>query len=154
MYIFRSMTGLQYLQNFRQKLYDLFTLRKDAICELIDSISTYANNCKSIVELSQSPCFTREYTSITDAISDGLGKYDFSGITKLIFEHCCIKRHREYHLFGTDVTACPRPHAKKLEDRSIVHAPTYTPGQRPIALGHQYSVVAWLPKNQVDKDKH
>ena len=52
------------------------------------------------------------------------------------------------------MTACPRPHAKKLEDRSIVHAPTYTPGQKPIALGHQYSVTAWLPKKQEDKDKH
>lgn len=148
------MTSLQYLQNFRQQLYELFPLRRDAIFELIDSISTYANNCKSIVQLSQAPCFTREYTSITDAISNGLEKYDFSGITKLIFKYCCVKPTHDYHLFGTDVTACPRPHAKKLGDRSIVHAPTCTPGQKPIALGHQYSVAAWLPKNQDDRDKH
>jgi hypothetical protein len=148
------MTNLQYLQNFRQQLYDLFPLRRDAIFELIDSISTYANKCKSIVELSQAPCFTREYTSITDAIANGLDKYDFSGVIKLIFEYCCVKPSNDYHLFGTDVTACPRPHAKKLEDRSIVHAPTCTPGQKPIALGHQYSVATWLPKNNDDRDKH
>ena len=65
------MTSLQHLQNFRQQLYELFPLRRDAIFELIDSISTHANKCKSIVQLSQAPCFTREYTSITDAISDG-----------------------------------------------------------------------------------
>jgi uncharacterized protein Yka (UPF0111/DUF47 family) len=66
------MTNLQCLQNFRQQLYDLFPLRRDAIFELIDSISTYANKCKSIVELSQARSFTREYTSITDAIANGL----------------------------------------------------------------------------------
>tara|TARA_B110000091_G_scaffold212245_1_gene258571 strand:- start:128 stop:1681 length:1554 start_codon:yes stop_codon:yes gene_type:complete len=148
------MTSLQHLQNFRQQLYELFPSRRDAIFELIDSISSYANNCKSIVELSQALCFTREYTSITDAISDGLNKYDFSGVTKLIFKHCCVKTSHKYHLFGTDVTACPRPHAKKLDYRSIVHAPTYTPGQKPIALGHQYSVASWLPSNKDDRDKH
>ncbi|MFT4693318.1 MAG: hypothetical protein ACI8TE_000207 [Francisella sp.] len=62
------MTGLQYLQSFRQELYDLFPLRKDAIFKLIDSISSYANNCKSIVELSQAHGFTREYTSIAVAM--------------------------------------------------------------------------------------
>jgi hypothetical protein len=148
------MPGIQKLINFRNALYELFPKRRDAVFELIDSISSHAHLSKSVVELSESDAFTREYTSITDAISDGLCDVDFKKIEKLIFDHCTEGHNGQYHLFGTDVTAHPRLHAVKLKGRSIVHAPNSTPGQKPIVLGHQYSLTSWLPKNQDDKSKH
>jgi len=52
-------------------------------------------------------------------------------------------------LFASDVTPAPRPFAKKLADRGIVYAPNPAPGNKPIAAGHAYSVLAYLPeKNQ------
>jgi hypothetical protein len=149
------MLGIEKLKNFRNAIYELFPKRKDAIFELIDSISSHAHLCNSVVELSEAEAFTREYTSITDAIADGLCDVNFKEVEKLVFNHCTDEVHKgQYHLFGTDVTAHPRLHAVKLKDRSIVHSPNYTPGQKPIVLGHQYSLSSWLPKKEDDKKKH
>jgi hypothetical protein len=71
------MPSINNLYKFRAELYKLFPSRRDAITELIDAISSYGHCCKSIVELCEAPCFTREYTSITDAVSDGLRHADF-----------------------------------------------------------------------------
>ena len=148
------MSEINDLYKFRAELYKLFPSRRDAITELIDAISSYGYCCKSIVELCEAPSFTREYTSITDAVSDGLGSADFKKIENLVFDHCTKGYANDYYLFGTDGTPNPRPHAKTLEDRSIIHASNCTPGQKPIALGHQYSVTAWMPMDEADKNKH
>ena len=65
------------LQQFRQELYDLFNKRPDAIFNLLDALSGDGHQYKSVVELSQSPRFEREYSSITDAITHGLSDADF-----------------------------------------------------------------------------
>ena len=49
-------------------------------------------------------------------------------------------------MFASDVTPAPRPFAKKLADRRIVYAPNPAPGNKPIAAGHAYSVLACLPE--------
>lgn len=49
-------------------------------------------------------------------------------------------------MFASDVTPAPRPFAKKLADRHIVYAPNPAPGNKPIAAGHAYSVLACLPE--------
>ncbi|MBF0290499.1 MAG: transposase [SAR324 cluster bacterium] len=55
---------------------------------------------------------------------------------------------RDYFLIGTDVTPAPRQFSKTLEDRQIVHAPNPAPGNKPIAVGHQFSCVAFLPEKE------
>jgi len=75
------------LQQFRQELYDLFNKRPDAIFNLLDAHSCDSHQYKSVVELSQSPCFEREYSSITDAITHGLSDADFKQIQTLVFNH-------------------------------------------------------------------
>ena len=65
------------LQQFRQELYDLFIKRPDAIFNLLDALSGDGHQYNSVVELSQSPHFEREYSSITDAITHGLSDVDF-----------------------------------------------------------------------------
>jgi len=60
------------LVDFRHKLYQLFPKRKDAIFELMDANTASNTPINSVVHLSKSKCFTRQYPSITDAISDGL----------------------------------------------------------------------------------
>jgi hypothetical protein len=148
------MNTLELLQQLREALYNSLPKRRDAILELIDTIASHGHQANSIVELSEFKEFTREYTSITDAIANGLTHVDFKQIEKIVFYYCSAGHKHQYHLFGTDVTAHPRLYAKKLKDRSIVHSPNVTPGQKPIVLGHQYSVTSWLPKNKDDKNKH
>ena len=48
------------LYRFRAELYKLFPTRRNTITELIDAISSYGHCCKSIVELCDAPCFTRD----------------------------------------------------------------------------------------------
>ena len=47
--------------------------------------------------------------------------------------------------FIVDCTPNPRPFSRKLADRTITHAPNPAPGNKPICVGHQYSVVTLLP---------
>ncbi len=55
------------LKQFRQEVYEFFPIRSDALLELLDSLSSNIT-ARSIVELSLSPHFRREYSSIYDAI--------------------------------------------------------------------------------------
>jgi len=47
-----------------------------------------------------------------------------------------------------DHTGWPRPEAVTLKDRTIEHQPTQIAGNKPIALGHGFSTLAWIPEAQ------
>ena len=48
----------------------------------------------------------------------------------------------------------PRIYADKVRDRTIVHAPNHVPGQKPITVGHEYSVLVYLPNREEEREKH
>ena len=143
------------LVSFRQSIYLLFPKRKDAIMNLLDALTSYGHHCKSVVQLSNSAYFERQYSSITDAISDGLPEANWEKIKKLVYEE---KRGADVeekpHRFIIDCTPNPRPYADKLADRYITHAPNPAPGNKPICVGHQYSVLVASPNDRVEKNKH
>lgn len=145
--------ALEKLNLFRQNLYNLFPKRRDAILNLIDSISSYAHKCNSVVELSESPLFERKYSSITDAIAEGLHHSEKEKIKNLIFESCKPAPEKAIQL-SVDCTNNNRQFSKTLTDRSIVHAPNPAPGNRPICVGHQYSMVGLHPSCENEKKKH
>jgi hypothetical protein len=41
-----------------------------------------------------------------------------------------------------------------VDDRTNVHAPNHVPGQKPITIGHEYSVLAYLPNKAEDRELH
>ena len=55
-------------------------------------------------------------------------------------------QQRSYHLLGLDVTPVPRPHAQTLEERGFVYQPNLVRGNKPINIGHAYSILAELPE--------
>lgn len=138
------------LQNFRQSLYDLFKKRADTLFNLLDALCRDGHQYKSVVELSQSSSFERKYSSITDAVTSGLKETDFKGVQTLVFEATKALSPKP-HLFFTDCTANPRPYAKTLIERGIVHAPNPAPGNKPICVGHQYSLLAMAPHGERSK---
>ena len=138
------------LKNFREKLYCLFPYRRDAVFNLLDALSSRGHESKSVIELSESKAFVRQYSSITDAISDGLSRTSFDKIEQLVFN---TTRDKDRHLFFLDCTNNPRPWAKKLTEKSIIHAPNPAPGNKPICVGHQYSVLSFSPDKE-RKKKH
>lgn len=145
--------AIEHLQEFRKDLYNCFPKRRDAIMNLLDSISSYGHASNSVVQLSKADSFERQYSSITDAIGDGLPHVDFKEISKLVYNYAGFKSEAQAYRFITDYTPNPRPHAKRLKDRHITHCPNQAPGNKPICVGHQYSVLMMRPENQSEQKK-
>lgn len=140
------------LISFRDKIYQLFSSRRDASFELIDSLSS--NTCaRSVVELSLNPLHRRNYCSITRVLDEyyPLGRNPTitdNALTKILTEQCMQEQHRDYNLFAVDCTPNPRKYAPTQQDRGFVYAPNTISGNKPITIGHQYSIVTFLPEKE------
>jgi len=149
------LTQIHILKKFRETIYEKFlNKRRDAVMNLLDAQTSYGHRCKSIVQLSEATCFERQYSSITDAISDGLPTVDWSGISQEVFKKEPPPTEGKPVCFLVDCTGQPRMFSKALSDRTIVHSPNPTPGNKPITVGHQYSCVALLPLEPGARKKH
>lgn len=146
-------TEIEKLKTFRAAIYSHFSKRKDAIMNLCDAISSYGHKSRSVVGLSEAPCFERKYSSITDAIADGLPSTDWDEIEKVQFQTFFDPSERRPPCFLTDCTSNPRPFSRKLHDKTITHSPNPAPGNKPICVGHQFSSVAMLPNDKLIQDK-
>jgi hypothetical protein len=147
---------LSQLQHFREELYHFFTARRDALLDLLDALSS-SPHVRSVVELSLSPLFRREYGSIGDAIAHVFqpSHPDQAAtdrqiwqkeLTQLIGRYLPAPQRRKFWLLGMDVVPAPRPFAQTLPDRTFVHQPNAIAGNKPVTIGHQYSVLAFLPE--------
>ena len=140
------------LRKFRDELYQLFPYRADALFNLLDALCASGHQSRSVIELSESPAFSRKYSSITDGIADGLSQVCFSDIEKLVFKTTAEPERAA--LFFVDATPNPRPFARKLTERSMVHSPNPAPGNKPICVGHQYSVLTMAPAHREHADRN
>ena len=93
------LTAQDNIKKFRDNLYQLFPKRSDALFNLLDAITSDAHQCDSVVKLSLSRAFERQYTSITDAIADGLPFANWEAIQKLVFDQLDLKKSLSIHLF-------------------------------------------------------
>ena len=153
-------------QSFRNRLFQLFHYRSGATMDLIDTVSAEIA-ADSIVKLSLSALFRRKYSSLTDVLSS-LFRINLSmpptiaeregqtlRVTQLLAEECASNlQEGEFALFAIDCTANPRIYANKVADRTTVHAPNHVPGQKPITVGHEYSVLVHLPNQTEDRNLH
>jgi hypothetical protein len=144
------------LQQFREEMYRIFEARPDALMDLLDALSG-SPWARSVVELSLSPLFRREYGSISDAIDEFFQASSpekavverrawEKEIAQLIGRYLPVPQQRKFWLFGTDVVPVPRPFARVLEDRTYVYQPNPVGRNAPVIPGHAYSVVAFLPE--------
>jgi len=142
------------LQQFRTQLYHTLPKRSDAIFNLLDALCSSGHQCRSVIELSESPAFERQYSSITDAIADGLTYLDDETLLKCMFKYARMSAQSEPICTALDATPQPRPFARKLADKTITHAPNPAPGNKPICVGHSYSLLALLPQDDKIAEKH
>lgn len=140
------------IKQFREKIYNFFPCRRDATMELIDALASNIH-AKSVVELSLNPIYRRNYCSITRSIGEYYAKpnevdkrQQNRQLTQILSACCPSLQKRSYHLIGLDCTSNPRLFSKTLPDRGIVHAPNTIFGNKPITIGHQYSMVVYLPE--------
>lgn len=151
----------QEFKEFRERLYQSFNHRRDTVMDLVDAISANTT-ARSPVELSLSPLFSREYSALYKGIqaygeisnknnSTEAQKQQKAGIEARL---CAIgkvietPKQQKFHLFGIDVTPMPRPYAKTLEDKTIIYQPNTIKGNKPINIGHSYSVLTALPPKE------
>lgn len=141
--------NLKRLSDFRDELYLLFPKRADAIMDLIDAISSNTI-AASPTELSLNPFFQRQYGSVHAAIKNfaATGKLDALQQTLLpiVTRNIPEPVTRPFYLLAGDATSCSRPFSPTLKDRGVQYAPNPTLNNKPITIGHSYSVLAALPE--------
>lgn len=131
-------------QQFREAVYQNFNKykRTDSSMDLVDALCSNTT-AKSVVELTLNPQFQRSYSALNKAVAvDSLRGQGLAHLAAATFSAPA----RKFHLLGVDVTSNPRPYAATLADRGFVYQPNQIKGNKPIALGHQYSFVGWLPE--------
>ena len=137
------------LEQFRQAMYDNVVRSVDASMDLVDALSANTT-ARSVVELSLNSPFRRCYGSVYSAIQGFFQSDPYSSIPNqrrvydkklldVLAPHLPKPSQRPFRLFGLDVTPLPRPYARTLEDRSFVYQPNTIRGNKPVAIGHQYS---------------
>ena len=132
------------LQQFRDEVYQNFNnyKRTDTLMDLVDALSSNIT-AKSVVELTLSPQFQRTYSALNKAIV--VNSLSDKQLACLAAKTIAPPQVRKFYLIGADVTSSPRPYAETLPDRGFVYQPNTIKGNKPIAIGHQYSFVALLP---------
>jgi len=138
------------LQQFRDEVYQNFNnyKRTDTLMDLVDALSSNTS-AKSVVELTLNPQFQRTYSALNKAIV--VNSLSDKQLARLAAKTIATPQVRKFYLIGADVTSSPRPYAETLPDRGFVYQPNMIKGNKPIAIGHQYSFVAFLPER--DKTK-
>ncbi|MCP4140699.1 MAG: transposase [Chloroflexi bacterium] len=149
-------SDIRKLSEFREKLHESFPKRADAVTDLIDAASCNSS-AGSPVELSLNTQFQRQYGSIYDAVKNFFKPDDPQNAEQERTEHqqallrILVGQYpapvrRNFHLFGLATTGYPRPFADPLADRGINSHPNLAPGNKPTAVGHNYSVLTALPE--------
>lgn len=153
---------IKQLQNFRQAIYESIPVGRDSIMNTLDALCGN-HNARSVVELTLNPLFQRQYSSLFKALAAFISKQEKKEAeegketevrshrfprewTEAIGNTLQPPQEQEFWCFGADTTPVPRCYGDKLKDREYVYQPTPVPSQRPLAVGHCFSLVTALPE--------
>ena len=142
----------QQLTQFRKEVYQNFNKRADTLMDLVDALSGNTQ-ARSIVELSLSTSFRRDYTSLFKAIAAYQPEKAKKTLAQLAGPYLSPPVKRPFWLLGVDVTPQSRPYASRLDDRGYVYQPNPIRSNKPITIGHQYSSVFALPERTSQQTK-
>jgi hypothetical protein len=139
------------LEQFRDAVYHSFARRADATMELLDTL-TGNQQAGSVVELCLAPSFRRTYSSVYAAVGQCFPITEAEQrrqrermLLRLVAVRLSQPPQRKFWLFGIDATSVARVFAPTLPDRGYVHCANPIGPNKPITLGHQYSLLAYLP---------
>jgi len=157
----KIVTELEF-QKFRGEMHNQFKHLADSTMDLLDALSSN-HKTTSVVQLSLNPLFRRGYSALFKAI----GALSFTEISEeetggaeeiaskdeeqkplleLIASVVPNPEQSPFFLLGLDCTSVERQYAKTLADRGMVHQPTQIAGNKPITIGHSYSMLAVIPE--------
>jgi hypothetical protein len=130
--------SLAKLQAFRQSTYECLGQAHDALFELMDAV-LLTPKAASFVQLSLSPVFRRQWSSVYAALHDG--RPNRGALMQLYMQQ--IPQTGRVVLAG-DHTAWPRVYAKTLKERTYEHHGGEGMGKKPVTVGQGYSTIAWV----------
>lgn len=132
------------LRAFRQQAYRCMQRRADALFSLCDGLLSEAQ-ARSLPELSHSPFFAHQWSSVYAALADG--KLDQEGLRFLCVRSVLAELPAEGAIWiAVDSTPVERPEAETSEDRGYVHVSNLPLADKPISIGWSFSVVGLLPE--------
>ena len=128
------------LKQFRQGVYTLLGNAKDALFDLMDAVLV-TRSVYSFVELSVSPVFRRQWSSIYEAIEDSNPPRE--ELMRLYIEQL---PQTEQIILAGDHTAWSRLEAITLKERTYEHQAQPMSGAKPVTVGQGYSTIAMIPE--------
>lgn len=136
------MNNFDKLQEFRHKAYMLMGNGRDALFDLMDAVLV-SRSVSSFAELSLSPVFRRQWSSLYEALQD-------SEPPRLQLMNLYLEQmpQEQSVLLAGDHTAWPRLQAQTLRERTYEHQANPMSGAKPVTLGQGYSTLAWIPEAQ------
>jgi hypothetical protein len=132
------------LKQVRQQIYDCFERGADALFNLCDALLS-ETQARSLVELSQSPFFERQWPSLYQALDEGTineTKLRATWVQALLAPF----GKNETVWISVDASSIARPEAETSEDRGIIHVCNLPRAVKPISGGWQFSTVMLLPE--------
>ena len=141
-------------KQFRSCLYEWFNSYADTLMDLVDALAGNVGT-RSVVELSLSPLFRRDYSALFKAIrqffqpqkseeTTAERQRHSQALARIISPLVPPPQTRPFVLLGVDSTPYARPYARTLPEREYVYQSCAVPGVKPVTIGHQYSVLTAL----------
>ncbi len=139
-------TPLPAVGGYRAALYACFTRARDALFDLCDALATHPD-ARSFVELSQAPCFQRQWPSVYEALEDG--RIDRTALRALFTTTAPRPAPGTRTVLALDSSPIARPYARTVPDRTLVHVPAagavLPPHTAPVRPGWAFSTLVVVP---------
>jgi DDE superfamily endonuclease len=132
------------LKQIRQQVYESFERGADALFNLADALLC-ESQAQSLPELSLSPFFERQWSSVYEALEDGRINVEQ---LRAIWVHAllCERAENEPIWIAVDASNIERPCAPTSADRGMIHLSNLPLVDKPISVGWQFSHVVLLPE--------
>ncbi len=149
-------TEIAQLIQFRNALHQFFDNRANTLMDLVDALSSNVT-AQSVVQLSLNSLFRPSYSTLFKSIADYFKPENAEAsaderrqqeqkIMRLIMPHLPHPEKQNFWVLGVDVTPWKRQFAQTLSDRGYVYYPNAIKGNKPVTIGHQFSLLALLPE--------
>lgn len=130
-------------QEIRQQIYATFERGADALFNLCDALLSEPE-ARSLPELSLSPFFEREWSSLYQALEHGI--IDVTSLQRIWTEALIDQRDASKPIWiSVDSTTIARPEAETSPDRGMIYVPNMPHARKPVSVGWQVSTVMLLP---------
>ena len=124
--------------------------------ELIEALSGNTH-AASVVQLSLSPFFRRQYCSLHDSVKNFFvadspesarqeRREHQQQLMRIVAPLIPKPSNRKFYLLGLDAATQARQFARTLEDRGFVCQPNPISGNKPVTIGHSYSMLVAMPE--------